>query len=421
MRFLIIFLMLPVWMSAQITCGSSTSFQVLHFTKTSSFDHQTRNQSAQMFTEIGEAENFTIVNTQEQSAFDDLATLLNYEVIIFSNTTGNIPFTATQKMNLENYIVDGGSILGIHGASDMYRDASYPFFTKLIGGSRRNAPAHTSDSFIGMMDVVGVHESTDSLPDPWRKQEEYYYWPDTGLVAGIIEVLRVRRTGSESYNDARPISWYQYFPSGARTFYTALGHSGDDYTDSCNDFRQHLRDALCWCVESESFTLPVTLLGTNLERIEGLNRISWELAPTDRPSRVELHGGYGREDAVLLTSSNNEDTRFLEHHPADMGQWFYYRLRFLDEDGMPSWSEWISAAPEDDADGPRPQVQYGPNEAVLVVPAEGPKAAWIVDSSGRKVSSLQLVEGQNLLPALKPGLYFIRFPFGLKGVKVVIR
>jgi hypothetical protein len=58
---------------------------------------------------------------------------------------------------------------------------------------------------------------------------------------------------------------------------------------------------------------------------------------------------------------------------------------------------------------------------MLVVPAEGPKAAWIVDSSGRKVSSLQRVEGQNLLPALKPGLYFIRFPFGLKGVKVVIR
>jgi hypothetical protein len=104
-----------------------------------------------------------------------------------------------------------------------------------------------------------------------------------------------------------------------------------------------------------------------------------------------------------------------------MGQWFYYRLRFLDEDGMPSWSEWISAAPEDGAGGPRPQVQYEPNEAMLVVPAEGPKAAWIVDSSGRKVSSLQRVEGQNLLPALKPGLYFIRFPFGLKGVKVVIR
>jgi hypothetical protein len=77
-----------------------------------------------------------------------------------------------------------------------------------------------------MMDVVGVHESTDSLPDPWRKQEEYYYWPDTGLVAGIIEVLRVRRTGSKNYNDARPISWYQYFPSGAIPFIFPLAIAG---------------------------------------------------------------------------------------------------------------------------------------------------------------------------------------------------
>lgn len=265
--FLLLFLF-PIILGAQITCGGATAFQILHFTKTSGFDHNTRDQSNAMFTAIGTAENFTVVNSSEESVFDDLATLLTYEVIIFANTSGNIPFTATQRDNLEQYVASGGGVLGIHAATDMYRDASYPFFTKLIGGSRRNSPAHTSSGKVAMMDTIGAHPSTINLPDPWEKQEEYYYWPDSGLVANIVEVLRVRDTGNNSYNDPRPISWYQKFTSGARSFYTALGHSRNNYTDPDNDFRQHLRDALCWCVEAGKETTAESTVPTDLVTTE---------------------------------------------------------------------------------------------------------------------------------------------------------
>ncbi|MEO0734111.1 MAG: ThuA domain-containing protein [Bacteroidota bacterium] len=421
MRYLFLVLF-PCALTAQVTCGGGTSFQVLHFTKTSGFDHNTRSQSNTMFTEIGTTEGFSVVNTQDQTAFDNLTTLLAYEVIIFSNTSGNIPFTATQKMNLESYVAAGGGVLGIHAATDMYRDASYPFFTQLIGGSRRNSPAHTSANTNADMDLIGNHPTTANLPDPWNKTEEYYYWPDTGLVASIVEVLRVRDTGNNSWNDPRPISWHQNFPSGARSFYTALGHARGNYTDPDNDFRQHLRDALCWCVEAESTTLPVTLQNSWLTTAGYLHRIHWTIAPgSDEPGRVELHGGYEQAEAKLLQSSGEVlPTGFLEHLPDDSTRPFYYRLRFLDVAGLPSWSPWLTARPTG-TPGARPQVQYGDREAVLFLPAGGPSTVLIFDASGRRVSALPVTEGRNVLPQLKPGVYFLRFPFQQQTLRYVVR
>lgn len=403
-----LFLLLPCFTFAQVRCGGGAEFQILHFTHTQGFDHDTRNQSAQLFTDIGTAENFTIVNTQDVSAFDDLPTLLGYEVIVFSNTSGNVPFNAAQRENLENYITAGGAFLGIHAATDMYRDGSFPYYTGLVGGSRRNSPAHTSSNFNGTMDTVGRHVSTDNVPDPWAKQEEYYYWPDTGLVAGITEVLRVQATGSNSYDAARPISWYQTFPSGGRSFYTALGHAQSNYTDSNNVFRQHLRDAFCWCVEAEGTTLPVVLSEIRLTEDGLLDRIDWEVQG-ERPARVELYGGYDQASVTLLKASE-ETVSFgsFTHVPTDPNRWFYYRLRLLDGDGISTWSVWLSAAP---ASGARPQVRYFVGEARLVVPAGGPVAALVTDAAGRKVGSLELNEGVNVLPNPGPGVYFVSFPF----------
>ncbi|MFK8163647.1 MAG: ThuA domain-containing protein [Lewinella sp.] len=409
-------------LSAQVACGGGSSFQILHFTRTEGFNHGTKANSLTMFEEIGALQNFTVVNSDDESAFDDLGVLMTYEVIVFANTSGNVPFTATQRMNLESYVAGGGGVLGIHAATDMYRNASYPFYTNLMGGSRRNSPPHTNNSFMGTMDKVGVHPSTANLPDPWMKEEEYYYWPDTGLVATIVPVLEVRSTGSNSYDAIRPASWYQEFSSGARSFYTTLGHKNENYTDASNEFRQHLSDALCWLVEAAPMSLPVTVLSTELETVGGLHRISWETG-REAASKVELHGGYAQETATLLKSVQRPDGLLgtLEHRPDRQDEWFYYRLRFFDADGLPSWSAWLAAAPAVELSDAGPQVQYGVEGAVLVVPAGGPSQAIVYDATGKTIGALNLVEGQNLLPGRKAGIYLIRFPFLSGGLKYTVR
>ncbi len=43
------------------------------------------------------------------------------------------------------------------------------------------------------------------------------------------------------------MSWYRTLERGGRSFYTALGHSGSNYT-SDTLFRNHIRDAVLWAV-----------------------------------------------------------------------------------------------------------------------------------------------------------------------------
>ena len=405
------------FLSAQTACGGPTSFQILHYTETAGFDHNTRSQSATMFTEIGQAENFTIVNSASRSAFDDLTTLMGYEVIVFSNTSGNIPFSATQRANLESYVAGGGAVLGIHAATDMYRDGSYFFFSDLMGGSRRNSPAHTSNSFNGTMDVVGAHPSTANLPTVYPKQEEYYYWPDSGLVADITPVLEVRSTGSNSYDAARPISWYRELDSGARSFYTALGHARSNYTTATNDFRQHLRDALCWCVEAQSASLPVLIRDVRVSTDGKLDRIDWSVGG-DLPARVELYGGDARGDLRVLQTVERPGTftGTLEQAPADPSRHRYYRLRFYDPAGVPAWSPVVIAAAE-----ARARVESWGDTNQLVWPGtERPEGVVLFDAGGRRIAALRLRGERTELPPLRPGVYFLRGRVGEPGLRFVV-
>lgn len=136
MRYLLALALLSkiIFLEAQTnaTCGGDEPFQILHFTKTNGFDHNTRSQSAQMFTEIGQSENFTVVDTEDASIFDDLDQLMQFEVIVWSNTSGNNVLNGSQQANMEAYIEQGGAYFGIHAATDTYRNKSWPFYNRLV-------------------------------------------------------------------------------------------------------------------------------------------------------------------------------------------------------------------------------------------------------------------------------------------------
>jgi hypothetical protein len=96
------------------------------------------------------------------------------------------------------------------------------------------------------MDVVGSHPAVEHLGTEWNKDEEYYYWELNGgyIFDGNIDLLRVRSTGSQSYDVPRPITWYKEF-DGGRSFYTALGHNSGDYNND-DDFRIMSEEAIRW-------------------------------------------------------------------------------------------------------------------------------------------------------------------------------
>lgn len=246
---IVLFLMFHTILESQTLCErTDTTFKVLHFTKTTGFDHNTRAESRAMFEEIGALKGFVVTDTSDANAFDNVNFLTDYAVIIFSNTSGNSLFDATQQANFESYINQGGSFIGIHAASDTYR-TGWPFYNELLGGIVQTNPYHTSQNHVNFMDHVYVHPILEGIPDPWQKEEEYYYWDLNGGMVDTINftpLLNVRRTGTASYDHTRPITWFRAFPNGTRSFYTALGHKKINYQQSANDFRKLLTNAVCW-------------------------------------------------------------------------------------------------------------------------------------------------------------------------------
>jgi type 1 glutamine amidotransferase len=245
--------------------------QVLHFTRTSGWDHQTRGVSYTMFQSIATELGVTVDDDATGDAFSDPANLAQYAVIVFSNTSGDAILNEQQRTNFEAWVANGGHVMGIHAASDTYRHSTangnntgtWDFYPELIGASVQENPNHVAGTPTYTMQVQGAHPSIYNVPNPWEKAEEYYYWEGGYFAEFNSEVLIVEETVGpngqvNSYDAPRPMSWYRFLPqSNTKVFYTALGHAPENFTTD-TVFRAHIRDALGWLLEG---TTGMTTIG----------------------------------------------------------------------------------------------------------------------------------------------------------------
>lgn len=233
-----------------ISAGSAQD-KVLIFTKTNGFTHPSIGAGVDMITDLGNANGLWITDRTNNANDFTVTNLSQYSAVIWCNTSGNNLLNASQRQAFEDFIASGGGFLGIHAATDTYRDRSWPFYNELVGGIVQTNPNHTSNNFNADMTVVSSHPSVDFLGnvgDIWNKSEEYYYWRNNGgqLFSGNINLLEVEATGSNNYDEARPISWYKEY-GGGRSFYTALGHNSSDYTND-NDFIKHVEEGIKYVI-----------------------------------------------------------------------------------------------------------------------------------------------------------------------------
>lgn len=235
---------------------NAQSFKVLIFHKTNGFRHAPAiTKSIQMITELGNTNGWTVEDTQNSTAFT-ATNLARFKVVIWANTSGDNLLSATEKTAFQNFIKNGGGFIGIHAATDTYRDKSWPWYNDLVGAIVQTNPNHTSNNLSGTMDVLNSSNAiVNHLGATWTKNEEWYYWQLNGgyLYSGNINLLQVRSTGSNSYDAPRPTTWYKQY-DGGRSFYTALGHNDFDYVASSN-FGKMISKAILWA--SKTTTLDI--------------------------------------------------------------------------------------------------------------------------------------------------------------------
>ena len=213
---------------------------VLVFSRTAGYRHASIEPGIEAIREIGQADGFEVVATEDPSVFGPVE-LRRFAAVVFLSTTGDVLDDAQQEV-FEDYIRAGGAFVGIHAAADTEFD--WPWYGRLVGGW---VAGHPNDPNVreGVLRVADPgHPSTESLPDPWVRRDEWYDYGDLAPGLGVlleVDERSYKRPEEGPAPSPRPIAWYHEF-DGGRAWYTGLGHTSESFGEAA--FVGHLRGGL---------------------------------------------------------------------------------------------------------------------------------------------------------------------------------
>ncbi len=212
-------------------------YEVLVFSKTAGFRHDSIDEGIAALTALGAENNFTVTATEDAGAFT-AANLEQFEVVAFLSTTGDV-LDAEQQTAFEGYINNGGGYVGIHAAADTEYD--WEWYSGLAGALFQSHP------HIQPADVVvenHAHDATAHLPEVWQRTDEWYdYRTNPRDTAQVLASLDESTYEGGQMGEDHPIAWCKEY-EGGRAFYTGGGHTAESYAEP--EFVRHLLGGLRW-------------------------------------------------------------------------------------------------------------------------------------------------------------------------------
>lgn len=232
-------LLLAVSLTMQAQKGKK---KILVFSKTAGYHHASITDGTAAIIKLGSTNGFAVDTTSNSAAFTD-KNLKQYAAIVFMNTTGNV-FDTLQKQSFVKYIHKGGGFMGIHAATDT--EMQWDWYIRLVGAVFSN---HPKPQVANIVVVDSTHAATQHLPRPWRKMEEWYNFKE--IPQDVHVLLAVDESSYEGGKNGtfHPLAWYHNF-EGGRSFYTALGHFPDAYTDPL--FLQHILAGINYAMDRKT-------------------------------------------------------------------------------------------------------------------------------------------------------------------------
>ncbi len=231
-----------LWVVAMLLiCSTSLAWaktpKVLIFCKTAGYHHQSIAAGIVAIQKLGAENKFDVDTTTDVTKFTT-SNLKQYAALIFLSPTGTGVFRdSTEKEALKHYIHSGGGFVGIHAATDFEYD--WQWYGDLVGAYFKAHPAQ-QNAVVDLVDSSNI--STSFLPRQWKKFDEWYHFKwmakDLHILLKLDEsTLDYGKTPGIKMGADHPIAWYHNF-DGGRSFYTALGHTDESYSDPL--FLQHL-------------------------------------------------------------------------------------------------------------------------------------------------------------------------------------
>lgn len=210
--------------------GNDT-YQILVFSRTAGYRHDSIPHGVSVLSRLGPAHDFEATATEDPSVFND-ASLADYDVVVFLNTTGDV-LDDMQQAAFERFIRAGKGFVGIHSAADT--EYSWAWYGVLVGAYFESHPK-VQPAVVNVID--STHPSTSDLPRKWRRTDEWYNYranpPDN---VHILATLDENSYEGGKHEGNHPIAWCHEY-EGGRAWYTGGGHTAEAYDEP--EFRKHL-------------------------------------------------------------------------------------------------------------------------------------------------------------------------------------
>ncbi|MCX4483011.1 ThuA domain-containing protein [Streptomyces anulatus] len=211
---------------------------VLVYTRTTAYRHDSIPAARTALRELGEEEGFTVETSEDPAVFTD-ASLAGRGAVVFLSTSGDV-LTEEGRAALRRWITAGGGFLGVHSAACTEYD--WPYYGELLGARFAGHPAFQPGT---VLVENRNHPATAHLPERWEWSDEWYDFRTGPRRPGVRVLATVDETGYEGggMGADHPLVWCRDSGAG-RSFYTALGHADEAYSDPA--FRRHLLGGLRW-------------------------------------------------------------------------------------------------------------------------------------------------------------------------------
>lgn len=220
----------------------SCSVKMLVFSKTAAFRHASIKDGIAAIKKLATEKHVAVDFTEDASIFTD-ANLKQYNAVVFLMTSGDI-LNDTQQAAFERYIRAGGGYAGVHSASDT--EYKWLWYGRLVGAYFRDHP-RTQQATIHVIDTK--HPSTSTLPERWVRFDEWYNFATNPRDSvHVLMTLDEKTYKGGTMGDFHPIAWYHEY-EGGRSWYTALGHTTESYTDPL--FLAHLWGGIMYAAGAE--------------------------------------------------------------------------------------------------------------------------------------------------------------------------
>jgi type 1 glutamine amidotransferase len=230
---------------------------ILLFSKSTGYRHSESIEAGRkVLQQMARRHGWFLYETEKGGVFNP-EQLIQFEAVIFNNTTGRL-LNAEQQETVSQYVESGGVLMGIHGSGDFSHN-DWPWYqTNLIGASFSHHPLHPH------LQAADVHIETNvdptltkQLPSTWNHTDEWYIYFDQPqamqviayidgnkiLPNGNILLLRGRNFGMGKY---QPVAWLRTVGQG-KTFYTSMGHNAAVWKNA--NFTTLLRNAVLWSLK----------------------------------------------------------------------------------------------------------------------------------------------------------------------------